>query len=164
MGHSSTHHLWGISPSFPGLSPTRGQVVHVLLSRAPRAEPSRLAWLSRTPIAVASGRINQGLLGSKRNWWVSTTSQIHRPAKHTSDGSSQAYRPHQCLQPGKPTFIQGMSPQSGFCRLVADELELVSQQPLLYLEEGIYFFPFCHRIHLEIVPVTAFYIPSISEI
>jgi hypothetical protein len=31
----------------------------VLLSSLPRAEPSRLAWLKRNPIAVAAGRINQ---------------------------------------------------------------------------------------------------------
>ena len=33
----------------------------MLLSRLPRAEPSRLAWLSRIPIAVTSGRINRNL-------------------------------------------------------------------------------------------------------
>ncbi len=33
----------------------------MLLSRQPRAEPSRLAWLSRIPIAVTSGRINRNL-------------------------------------------------------------------------------------------------------
>ena len=33
----------------------------MLLSGAPRAEPSRLAWLSRIPRAVTAGRIN-------RNW------------------------------------------------------------------------------------------------
>ena len=33
----------------------------MLLSRQPRAEPSRLAWLNRIPIAVASGRINRNL-------------------------------------------------------------------------------------------------------
>ena len=33
----------------------------MLLSSLPRAEPSRLAWLKRTPIAVAAGRINQNL-------------------------------------------------------------------------------------------------------
>ena len=31
----------------------------MLLSSTPRSETSRLAWLSQTPIAVASGRINQ---------------------------------------------------------------------------------------------------------
>ena len=31
----------------------------MLLSSMPRAEPSRLAWLSQTLIAMASGRINQ---------------------------------------------------------------------------------------------------------
>ncbi len=51
--------LWGIIPSFPGLSPTRGQIIRVLLSSAPRAYPSRLAWLKRTPIAVPAGRINR---------------------------------------------------------------------------------------------------------
>jgi hypothetical protein len=56
---SSIDGLWGIVLSFPRLSPTQGQVVRVLLSSPPRAEPSRLAWIKRTPIAVASGRINQ---------------------------------------------------------------------------------------------------------
>ena len=36
-----------------------GQVIHVLLSSMPSSESSRLAWLNRTPKAVASGRINQ---------------------------------------------------------------------------------------------------------
>ena len=49
----------GLSPSFPGVPRTLGQVIHVLLSRPPRPKISRLAWLNRTPIAVASGRINQ---------------------------------------------------------------------------------------------------------
>jgi hypothetical protein len=46
----------------------------VLLSSAPRAYPSRLAWLKRTPIAVPAGRINRivhtilkELYRSKRN-------------------------------------------------------------------------------------------------
>lgn len=33
----------------------------MLLSSLPRAEPSRLAWLKRNPIAVAAGRINQNV-------------------------------------------------------------------------------------------------------
>ena len=56
---SSSLSLWGIILSFPRVSPSQGQVVRVLLSRAPRAEPSRLACLKRTPIAVAAGRINR---------------------------------------------------------------------------------------------------------
>jgi hypothetical protein len=43
----------------------------VLLSGLPRAEPSRLAWLKRTPIAVVSGRINQN--------WRSEASFTIRP-------------------------------------------------------------------------------------
>ena len=31
---------WGINPSFPGLSPTEGHVIHVLLTRAPLDHPS----------------------------------------------------------------------------------------------------------------------------
>ena len=53
--------LWGIILSFPRLFPSVRYVVHVLLSSLPRAEPSRLAWLKRTPIAVAAGRINQNV-------------------------------------------------------------------------------------------------------
>lgn len=59
MQYSNKHPLWCISPSFPGVFTTLGQVNHVLLSSMPRAEPSRLAWLSQTLIAMASGRINQ---------------------------------------------------------------------------------------------------------
>ena len=63
-GLSSTHRsrrsgLWGIVLSFPRLSPSIGQVTHVLLSSMPSSESSRLACLNRTPIAVASGRINR---------------------------------------------------------------------------------------------------------
>ena len=43
---------WGINPSFPGLFPTEGHVIHVLLTRAPLEElvlllilPVRLACL-----------------------------------------------------------------------------------------------------------------------
>jgi hypothetical protein len=57
--HSSISDPSGIIPSFPGLSRTLGQVIHVLLSSLPRSYTSRLAWLNRTPIAVTSGRINQ---------------------------------------------------------------------------------------------------------
>jgi hypothetical protein len=32
--------LWGINPSFPGLSPTEGHVIHVLLTRAPLCRSS----------------------------------------------------------------------------------------------------------------------------
>ena len=70
MRHSSAHGLWGLSLSFPRLSPTLGQVLHVLLSGLPRAEPSRLAWLKRIPIAVVSGRINQ-------NWRSEASFTIH---------------------------------------------------------------------------------------
>ena len=42
----------------------------MLLSGLPRAEPSRLAWLKRTPIAVVSGRINQ-------NWRSEASFTIH---------------------------------------------------------------------------------------
>jgi hypothetical protein len=70
MRHSSSHGLWGISLSFPRLFPTLGHVHHVLLSGLPRAEPSRLAWLKRTPIAVVSGRINQ-------NWRSEASFTIH---------------------------------------------------------------------------------------
>ncbi len=38
MKHSSIHDLWGIIFSFPKLSPSLGQIVHVLLSRMPRTE------------------------------------------------------------------------------------------------------------------------------
>jgi hypothetical protein len=31
---------WGINPSFPGLSPSAGHVIHVLLTRAPLCHPS----------------------------------------------------------------------------------------------------------------------------
>ena len=31
--------VWGISPSFPGLSPTQGQVAYVLLTRSPLVYP-----------------------------------------------------------------------------------------------------------------------------
>lgn len=63
-GRSRHPRIWGISPSFPGLSPARGQVDRVLLSRAPgyleeTSRYPRLAWLSPTPIAVGSGRINR---------------------------------------------------------------------------------------------------------
>ena len=61
MKHSSIHDLWGIMLSFPRLSPTLGQIVRVLLSSMPRAEPSRLACLKRIPIAVIAGRINRNL-------------------------------------------------------------------------------------------------------
>ena len=58
--HSSLLCLWGISPTFAGLFPTRGQIVHVLLSIPPGVQvPLRLAWLNRTPIAVTFGRINR---------------------------------------------------------------------------------------------------------
>ena len=61
--HSRHPHLSGISPSFPGLSPSQGQVSHVLRSRPPRLPRRlggvRLACLSPTPIAVGSGRINR---------------------------------------------------------------------------------------------------------
>ena len=57
--HSSFPGLWGIILSFPRLSPARGQIIRVLLSRQPRSCTSRLAWLNRIPIAVPSGRINQ---------------------------------------------------------------------------------------------------------
>ena len=30
---------WGLTPGFPGLSPARGQVAHVLLTRPPRSTP-----------------------------------------------------------------------------------------------------------------------------
>jgi hypothetical protein len=62
--HSSFPGLWGIILSFPRLSPTRGQVIRVLLSRQPRSCTSRLAWLKRIPIAVPSGRINQNCYGN----------------------------------------------------------------------------------------------------
>lgn len=81
--HSSLPGPWGISPSFPGLFPSRGQVVHVLLSSPPRAEPSRLTWLNRIPIAVASGRIN-------RNLW-----RVHSPLVRfysTADQDLSSYR------------------------------------------------------------------------
>ena len=42
--HSSILNLWGISPSFPGLSPTLGQVNYVLLSR-----PARTTEVARSP-------------------------------------------------------------------------------------------------------------------
>lgn len=57
--HSRSYQLWSISPSFPGVSSTLGQINHVLLSSMPRSYTSRLAWLSQTLIAMASGRINQ---------------------------------------------------------------------------------------------------------
>ena len=57
--HSRLYQLWSISPSFPGVSSTLGQINHVLLSSMPRSYTSRLAWLSQTLIAMASGRINQ---------------------------------------------------------------------------------------------------------
>ena len=56
---SSLPHLWGIEPTFAGVSPAQGQISYVLLSSAPRSCTSRLAWLSRTLIAVLSGGINQ---------------------------------------------------------------------------------------------------------
>ena len=68
--HSRAPELWGIILSFPRLSPTLGHVLHVLLSGLPRAEPSRLAWLRRIPIAVVSGRINQ-------NWRSEASITIH---------------------------------------------------------------------------------------
>ncbi len=58
-GPSSTPLLSGIIPSFPGLSPSPGQIDYVLLSSAAGAEHPCLAWLSRTPIAVVSGGINR---------------------------------------------------------------------------------------------------------
>ena len=49
-----------ISLSFPGLSPSQGQVDYVLLSRTLRLHRGdvRLAWLNLNPIAVGSSRIN----------------------------------------------------------------------------------------------------------
>ena len=61
--------LWGIILSFPRLFPSVRYVVHVLLSSLPRAEPSRLAWLKRNPIAVAAGRINQNVPRYKVPGW-----------------------------------------------------------------------------------------------
>ena len=64
MALSATHRSrrsdpWGIVLTFARLSPSTGQVIHVLLSGMPRILFSRLAWLNRTPTAVASGRINR---------------------------------------------------------------------------------------------------------
>ncbi len=39
--------LCGISPGFPGLSPTRGQVAHVLLTRAPLYSSAEADFLAR---------------------------------------------------------------------------------------------------------------------
>ena len=54
--------LWGISPSFPGLSPSRGQVTYVLLTRPPLSiyritttyTPSDLHVLGTPPAFVLS--------------------------------------------------------------------------------------------------------------
>ncbi len=35
LKHSSIQHLWGIEPTFAGLSPSLGQIIYVLLSFTP---------------------------------------------------------------------------------------------------------------------------------